>query len=439
MDFDVQKTPHTRLLSKDVYRPLRAKGQSHHSPLTIIQHLHHTSSLGWNQRLVVSACSFAVHDDSLLITQTTFPNSNTAQTFKAGFVQSWDLTDISEEGGPDDSLFTYAPRPEFSMSPNEGTISTILNSGKGVLILAEVDEDFTLEPCKFECVSKFGSDNLSARTIICVFSPDGRVVVTVSIVLFNALLGQQYHDICLWRLGKGKVLQKSSKIRCESHLSGFSGEPHSCVFSSDSSLLAMSTTNGQLYVLKSGSFEVFAVIRSTRSLNNHCMCAFDPCESTTKLNNCLSDGLFQVWKLSPGNIHCVLEERVLSSTVARVTSMAYTLDHSLLAFGTTVGDVLIYDTELFIQLYKLNPNDSLDEGNPLKVSSIAFAKSCHEVAVGYDDGCARLWQLPVKMSLQHLCRLEIIQLVPENMIDRLPLPESLRAYLMFKVSFNISS
>lgn len=438
MDFDVQKTKNTRLLSKDVYRPLRAKGQDYDPPCSIIQHLNHTGSLGGNQRLVLSACSFTVHDDSMLITQTTFPGSNTAQTFKAGFVKSWDLTDVCEEG-LDDSLFTYAPRPEFSMSPNEGIISTIHNSGKGVLILAEVHEDSTLEPCKFECVSKFGSDNLSAKTVSCVFSPDGRLVVTISIVLFNALQGQQCHDMCLWRLGKGRVLKKCSKIRCENHLSGFSGEPQSCIFSPDSSLLALSTTNGQLYVLKSNSFEVFADLRSTRSVNNYCMCAFNPCESTTKLNICLSDGLFQVWKLSPGNIHCVFEEKFLSSSVVRLTSMAYTLDHSLLAFGTTEGDVIVYETESYIQLYKLNPNDAVDEGYFLKVCSIAFSKSCQELAVGYDDGIVRLWQLPVKMNLQHICRLEIIQLVPEYMIDRLPLPESLRAYLMFKVSFAIDS
>ncbi|XP_031550123.1 WD repeat and SOCS box-containing protein 1-like [Actinia tenebrosa] len=435
MDVDVQKNTNTRLLSEDVYRPLRSKGQSYAAPCTIIQHLNHT--LGNHQGLLVSACNFAVHDDSILITQTTFPGSNTAHTFKAGFVQSWDLTEDSETGH-DDSLFTYAPRPEFSLSPNEGIISSILNSGKGVLILAEIDDDSTLEPCKFECVSKFGSDNLSAKIISCVFSPDGRLVVTISVVLFNALLGQQYHDMCLWRLGKARVLQKCSKIRCENHLSGFSGEPQSCIFSPDSSLLALSTTDSQLYVLRSNRLEVFAVIRSTRTLGNNCMCAFDPCESLTKLNIGLSDGLFQVWRLIPGNIDCVFEERILSSSADRLTSMAYTLDHSLLAFGTTAGDIIIYETELYIQLYKLNPNDAVDVDN-LQVCSIAFAKSCQELAVGYDDGCVRLWQLPVKMNLQHMCRLEIIQLLPENMIYRLPLPEPLRAYLMFKVSFAVDS
>lgn len=407
-----------------VYKSFRAKGQPFAAPFTALQCLDHGTSI---QPLRVSACSFCLHDDSCLVTQTILIN-NTTRPFQAGFVQIWDL--LSEDND-DDSLFTYSPVSEFSVSLDGNIIASILNSGQGMLYLVErINDNYPrLEPCKFDCFSiSKRIENMNGRPCCCVFSPDGCTAVIVSVV--QTALGQ-VHELSLWRVSLAKTLHKISKVICENILNGFAGRLHNCTFSLDGSLLALTTTHGQLYVLKTSSLEIHSVVQSTVLENNICMCAF---HLNTNLVVCMSDGLFTLWSLYPRQPHCSLDKKLIVNGPCRITTMRLNQDYSLIAFGTTDGQVIIHDAESFHHLYTID-SKSDDADTQLEVCSLAFAKSCQEIAVGYNDGCVRIWQLPIKMNLQHLCRMEILQCVPEKIISKLPLPESLKAYLLFKATF----
>lgn len=72
-----------------------------------------------------------------------------------------------------------------------------------------------------------------------------------------------------------------------------------------------------------------------------------------------------------------------------------------------------------------------NESSTTIVCSVAFSRSCNELAIGQSDGLVRIWQLPLKFELQHLCRLVINGLVPPAQVTHLPLPRNLKAYLLF--------
>ena len=123
----------------------------------------------------------------------------------------------------------------------------------------------------------------------------------------------------------------------------------------------------------------------------------------------------------------------------KLTAFSYSADGALLAFGTSQGKVIVTETELLQTLYEISsihvPDARLDsvsnESSTTIVCSVAFARSCNELAIGQSDGLVRIWQLPLKFELQHLCRLVINGLVPPAQVTHLPLPRNLKAYLLF--------
>lgn len=413
-----------------VYKSFRLKRQPFAAPFTVLETLDHGVPMQpLREPLRVTACCFGHNDDSCLITQTSF-NGNTNRVFQAGFVQIWDL--LSEENDVDyDSLFTYSPVPKFSLSFDGKIIASILNSGQGMIYLIEkIDNEYPrLDPCKFDCFSMSKEvENVNGRPSCCVFSPDGCYVVIVSAI---PTAQAQIQDLSLWRVSSSKVLTKVSKVICESALNGFSGRVYNCEFSLDGNFIALSTTHGQLYALNTPTLEVDSILQSVAMENNTCMCVFLP---DATLAGCTSDGMFYLWSLYPRQLVC--HQRIIHSS-SKVTAMMHNQDYTAIAFGTSEGKVAVYCTDLFHHLYTIiDPkDDDVNDDFHLEVCSLAFSKSCHEMAVGYNDGCVRIWQLPVQMNLQHLCRMEILRIVLERNVGQLPIPLSLKAYLLFKTRF----
>ncbi|XP_078349470.1 uncharacterized protein LOC144634394 [Oculina patagonica] len=432
---DLQATRELSLCTS-IYRSFHPEGEAIPPPFTVLKELKHSGPLGLDQVMKVTACAFPPNDDTSLLTLTTFAGLP-LRHFRAGFVQCWDFE--SNEESHDDSLFTYSPRPVCCFSPNGEIVSFILNTGNGHIILAERMPDCTLEPFKIDCdTNGYGDRSLLSRALCCVFSPDGLKAVTVSNVTLESHRGIETNEICLWQVKSKKKLKSLWRVSCEVVLPRFTGHLVSCVFSPDSTLIAFSSSVGQLYVLKSGNLELLSAIRTNvaTGLGNSCNCAFDPCFPCQKLAACYEDGLFQVWYIQDGEAKCVNETQLVTGTT-RLTAFSYSLDGSLLAFGTSQGKVIITDTELLQTLYELNATHNIAQEGPnesnatVMVCSVAFTKSCQELAVGQSDGFVRIWQLPLRFELRHMCRLVINKLVPPNQIDCLPLPRNLKAYLLY--------
>ena len=406
------------------YQPFHPDGQPIPPPFTLLKVLKHSGPLGLNQVMKVTACAFLPNDDTCLLTLTTFAG-HSLRNFRAGFVQCWDF-DCSEDTH-DDSLFTYSPRPVCCFSPNGEIVSYILNTGNGHIILAERTQDCSLEPFKIDCdTAGYGEKSLLSRALCCVFSPDGLKAVTVSNVTLESHRGTETNEICLWQVKSKKRLKSFWRVSCEVVMPRFTGHLVSCVFSPDSSLLAFSNSLSQLYVLKSENLELLSAIRTDIVPGNGCSCAFDPCFPHQKLAACFEEGLFQIWFIEGGQSKCIKQIQLVQNPV-QLTAFSFSPDGSLLAFGTSQGKVLLTETELLCTLHELD----IDTDMNITVCSVAFTKSCHELAVGQSDGFVRIWQLPLKLELQHMCRLVINKMVAPNQIEYLPLPRNIKAYLLY--------
>lgn len=416
------------------YRPFHPDGQPIPRPLTLLKQLKHSGPLGVNQLMKVSACAFPPNDDACLLTLTTFAG-HSLRNFRAGFVQCWDLELLQETH--DDSIFTYSPRPVCSFSPNGEIVSYILNTGNGHIILAERTQDCSLEPFKIDCdTSGYGDRSLLSRALCCVFSPDGLLAVTVSNVTLESHRGTETNEVCLWQVKSKNRLKSFWRVSCEVVLPRFTGHLVSCVFSPDSSLLAFSNSLGQLYVLKSENLELLSAVRTDIAPGNACCCTFDPSFPCQKLAACFEDGMFQLWFIEDGQTKCVKAIELVQNP-ARLTAFSYSPDGSLLAFGTSQGKVMLIETVHFSTLFELDTSQYTEheaasgESDITAVCSVAFTKSCQELAVGQSDGVLRIWQLPFKFELQHMCRLVINKWVAPNKMEYLPLPSNLKAYLLY--------
>ncbi|XP_078351110.1 uncharacterized protein LOC144635865 [Oculina patagonica] len=433
-------------LCTSIYRSFHPEGQPIPPPFTVLKKLKHLGPLGIGEVMKVTACAFPPNDDTSLLTLTTFAGPPLRHS-RLGFVhptmvQCWDFESTEHQSPYKGSLFTFSPHshPVCCFSPNGEIVSLILKTGNGRIILAERMEDYTLEPFKIDCdTGGCGDKSLLSRALCCVFSPDGLKAVTVSNKLNTTLESHrdiETNEICLWEVKSKTKLKSLWRVSCEVVLPQFAGLLVSCVFSPDSTLIAFSSSVSQLYVLKSENLELLSAIRTdvATGLGNSCNCAFDPCFPRQKLAACYGDGLFQVWYMQDDKAKCVQETQLVTGS-NRLTAFLYSPDGSLLAFGTSQGKVIITDTELLQTLYELNVTDNIEQEAPnestVMICSVAFTKSCQELAVGQSDGFVRIWQLPLKFELRHMCRLVINKLVPPNQIECLPLPRNLKAYLLY--------
>lgn len=282
----------------------------------------------------------------------------------------------------------------------------------------------------------------------CSFSPDGR-----SLVVASKLTGDLNH-ICIIDIASKKMVRKmksttnsSSKIR---------GHARSCVFSPDGLFLAVSCSSGQLIVFDTQDFHIHSSLdldttdsstclcipfrhASRRSLSSqmHCWYLFDPRYGHKYLTSCLEDGTIQTWSLNsdePG-LTCIQFAYALQTPWQKIRSAAFSPDGTMLAVGTSDSKVLALNSEslhvLFVLNAHLQPDGLRTWYQNTEVSCLAFTRTCQQLAAGYKDGRVRVWQLPLILNLQHMCRLVIINHVPAREIPQLPLPAHLVRYLLF--------
>ena len=282
----------------------------------------------------------------------------------------------------------------------------------------------------------------------CSFSPDGR-----SLVVASKLTGDLNH-ICIIDIASKKMVRKmksttnsSSKIR---------GHARSCVFSPDGLFLAVSCSSGQLIVFDTQDFHIHSSLdldttnsstclcipfrhASRRSLSSqmHCWYLFDPRYGHKYLTSCLEDGTIQTWSLNsdePG-LTCIQFAYALQTPWQKIRSASFSPDGTMLAVGTSDSKVLALNSEslhvLFVLNAHLQPDGLRTWYQNTEVSCLAFTRTCQQLAAGYKDGRVRVWQLPLILNLQHMCRLVIIKHVPAREIPQLPLPAHLVRYLLF--------
>ena len=110
----------------------------------------------------------------------------------------------------------------------------------------------------------------------------------------------------------------------------------------------------------------------------------------------------------------------------------------MLAVGTSDANIIVLDADTLDALFCLDCKSVPDPYRPrtqnTTVHCIAFSKSQHYLAAGYSDGLARIWAMPVRFDLKHLCRVVILHNVPASKISSLPIPIGIKTYLLNRCS-----
>lgn len=351
------------------------------------------------------------------------------------------------------TLFTYSPKPCCSFSPDGEVITIILNSGQGSVELVsrekegegdimagntgnsnddDDDDDFIwFSPTKFY-PSGHGGTTLCGRVLCATFSPCGTKVATVSRVSLSIHRNRDVHEICLWDATRENKIRSIWRGSCEVMHDGFYGTITNCKFSPDSKVIGVTSNHGDSLFVLVQSGELYAAIDHTKNLHammNPSDFDFDPTKNNT---------LAMVWRHDQLKIVKLYQNRFEeifaynpSDDHPFYNCVKYSIDGALLAIGTMTGCVMLFDPATGSCNVTLDITSEIIEIDDRIVFDICFSRSCQEIAAAYNDGCVRVWQLPRKLNLQHICRLALMQTTPASRITSLPVPKHLQSYLLY--------
>lgn len=289
----------------------------------------------------------------------------------------------------------------------------------------------------------FEEKNLISHSTCCAFSPDGKWLVVglcsdYFTVRSRSHLAITQVNLCQGKYGKskkislvGQQLQKDFPI----------GLLVSLKFPPDSTLLAVGSSQNVIYVLYTGTWELLSIIGEPSDGFCSVWGVFAPLHTHECLISCTSFGQVEQWeiqlqerKIESQRSHGVMD--LFDESHATVAcSPSFAPNGKMLAVGFSNGRVVIIDPNLFCTLWVICP-EFLDDDqytSRFSASSLCFSKSCQYLAIGYYGDIVTVWSLPRStFTLKHFCRTVIISLCPPSTITKLPIPSSLKQYLLYQ-------
>ncbi|EDO48555.1 predicted protein [Nematostella vectensis] len=438
LNWDIDKSTTSTLPSRPLQH-LRCFPQDRNGYMSntarIVAQLHHLKSgqTRTDYGEEIRCCVFAPDDETTILTTSNPCGPNVRPEEGLGHFRVFDVS----RGECKKEITTYYSQ-ECDISSDGDSIAFVMNATKGEV--ARIKRNRTSLSGVSEKLEKFQPEcnGLIGQTMICKFSPDNCYLLSAACVDFHTI--RETNELRVWNV-KSMDMIKSVVLR---DLSDFCGFVTSCNFSPDGSFIAFSTSQEQLCVLKAKTLEIVCVLRK-RCRGNKCWCVFNPRYRNGVLACCLQDGRIEIWTREDTAPHptlscdpqvtytCDKQQRVTSS--ARLYSCQYSKDGKYLAAGTSEANIILLDPDSLSTLLVLDckavsaPNEGMIQS--AIIHCIAFSNSCQYLAAGYNDGVVRIWSLPARFDLQHMCRTAILQYVPANKIYLLPIPNALKVYLLY--------
>lgn len=373
----------------------------------------------------VHCCVFAPDDESVLVTcSTPRPCGPFSPVIGVGHLRVFDINSSSCTK----EVITFHSQ-ECDISRDGELITFLTNSGRGEVALVKRDRNSRSGIA--DRVEKFQPccTGMTGQALSCKFSPDARHIVSAASLDFHSM--RETNELSLWNV---KSMQIEAKVVLRD-VTDFCGFVTCCEFSPDGQYIAVSTSKEQLCILRSKNLDVVTVLRR-RCRGNMCWSVFNPTYKHDVLACCLQDGRVEIWrKLDIQSGACELRyvrERERVSRV-RLYSCQYSPDGQMLAVGTSTASIIMLNSDSLEALFYLDSKTSPSPYAPrynATVHCIAFSKSQQYVAAGYSDGMARIWAMPIRFDLKHLCRVAILHHVPASKISSLPVPSGIKTYLL---------
>lgn len=398
-----------------------------------IAQLRHNRSSGANEDGFISeleeeihCCAFFPDDESFLVTCSTPCGPAFRPDEGLGRLRVFDIN----SGSCTKEILTHNSQ-ECDISAEGDLIAFTTNSGRGEVALVKRSRDS--QSGIEERVDKFqpSCTGITGQTLSCKFSPDATHIVSASSLDFHSI--RETNELRLWNV---KSMQTVKRVVLRD-VTDFCGFVTSCEFSPDGQYIAVATSQEQLCILKSKSFDIVAVLRK-RCRGNRCWSVFNPRWKCEVLACCLQDGRVEIWQKlehpSSSEVRYVCEKERKVSFSRRLYSCRYSPDGLMLAVGTSDANIIVLDADTLDALFCLDCKSVPDPYGPRTqntiVHCIAFSKSQQYLAAGYSDGLARIWAMPVRFDLKHLCRVVILHNVPTSKISSLPIPIGIKTYLL---------
>mgnify|MGYP001793691346 CR=1 FL=1 len=384
----------------------------------------------------VRCCVFAPDDENFLITAS-IPNGNDSIVRHGnglGHLRVFDVGVSDRDTGKiacKKQILTYYSE-DCDISSDGNWISFVLNDGRGEIGLLKrsktnrSDVSDRLVKLQPQC------NGITGQTLVCQFSPDGSSLLSAASLDFHTI--RETNELRVWNV---KSNQMTKKISLRS-LAVFCGYITGCRFSPDGHYIVVTTSQEQICVLKTKNLEVACMIRK-RCRDNMCWAVFNPRWTHEELVCCLQDGRVTVGHLehldykdpqSPLKYTCQNEAKVVSSST--IHSCQFTHDGSSIAIGTSDSNILLLNSanlQVISSLDCKSISDSFQQN--VKVNGISFSRSLQYLAAAYSDSRVRVWQLPVRFDLRHMCRVVVLYHVPANKIVHLPVPAAVKDYLLY--------
>lgn len=376
----------------------------------------------------IHCCTFLPDDESILVTCST-PCGPIFRSYEGrGHFRVFDIN----SGSCRKEILTHHSQG-CDISADGDLITFISNLGRGEVALVKRSRDTRggIE----EKVDKFqpSCTGITGQTLCCKFSPDGAFIVSASSLDFHSI--RETNELRLWNV---KSMQTVKRIVLRD-VTDFCGFVTSCEFSPDGQYIAVTTSQEQLCILKSKNFDIVSVLRK-RCRGNKCWCVFNPKWKCEVLACCLQDGRVEVWKKLDHPASCevkyICEKEHKVSISQRLCSCRYSPDGLMLAIGTSDANIMVLNGDTLDTLFCLDcklesiPDSFRPRFQNTNVHCVAFSKSQQYVAAGYGDGLVRIWAMPVRFDLKHLCRVVILHNVPSSEICSLPIPCGIKGYIL---------
>lgn len=376
----------------------------------------------------VHCCVFSPDDEALLLTSSTpTPCGPFTPDIGLGHLRVFDIN----SGSCRKEILTYHSQ-ECDISSDGNMITFLTNSGRGEVALVKRNRS-SLSGIA-ERVDKFQPccTGMTGQTLCCKFSPDARHIVSAASLDFHSM--RETNELRLWNV---KSMQIEAKVVLRD-ITDFCGFVTRCEFSPDGQYIAVSTSKEQLCILRSKNLDVVTVLRR-RCRGNMCWSVYNPAWRFEVLACCLQDGRVEIWhKVDVHSGACELryvreKERKVSFS-RMLYSCQYSPDGQMIAVGRSDANIIMLNADSLESLFclecKSEPSPFGLRTQNATVHCIAFSKSQQYVAAGYSNSMARVWAMPMRFDLKHLCRVVILHNVPASQISSLPVPSGIKTYLL---------
>ncbi|XP_064610018.1 uncharacterized protein LOC135473975 [Liolophura sinensis] len=372
-------------------------------------------------------CQFVPYDSSQLVVSAGAYSLRTGLTWvqckgvRAGLITHWQISQDELCCGVLKGTTTTS-RPKIQLHPDGKYLGFV---GRGcVRVVDTYNNDRYIKDDAIRPVSyKY-----------CTFSPDGVYLA----VLYRI---QCHFELEISRLDI-RLLRVNTTV-CHNVCPSFTGtrsytEQVECHFSPDSSLIALSHSEGILFTVNKRDLslhsQLFPGVDSGVSLSNERSYDFDPTSGHSFIAAGGNNGHIFLIDIDTCK---VLHEEDLHIDAETVDCVKYSPNGDCLAIAISDFTIRLfcpYSRQVTMTLGGETKCPGIQvqacSGRLPVVIRMSFDRSGEHLAISSTDGQVRIWQLPIKMDLRYLCKLKIQQCCIVTNIKMLPLPNSVINYLL---------